>query len=104
MENNQDDILVIQGVNEDGHKMRPSNWIERISSTLASFGQDQRLRYAECAQPCFVNGEKCLVVTRGLSTSNPEMFQYIMNFAQSNRLRIFTDRRMGDRALNPVLY
>jgi hypothetical protein len=33
-------ILVTQGLSEDGGKLRPADWIERISSTLASFGCD----------------------------------------------------------------
>ena len=43
-----DEKWVIRGVTEDGRKLRPSDWIERISSTLASFGSDQRLQYSSC--------------------------------------------------------
>ncbi len=97
------EIHVIKGINEDGAKLRPSDWIERLSSTLASFGQDQRLKYNECVQPCIVNGEKCLVVARGLSTKNPEMYDFVMGFAKGNKLQIITDRRVGDRALKVSL-
>jgi len=34
----KDEKWVIHGVTEEGKKLRPSDWIERISSTLASFG------------------------------------------------------------------
>ncbi len=94
-----DDVHVIKGIKEDGAKLRPSDWIERLSSTLASFGQDQRLKYNECVQPCIINGEKCLVVARGLSAKNPEMYDFVMGFARGNKLQIMTDRRSGDRAL-----
>lgn len=93
------EIHVIKGIKEDGAKLRPSDWIERLSSTLASFGQDQRLKYNECVQPCVINGEKCLVVARGLSTKNPEMYDFVMGFAKGNKLQIVTDRRSDDRAL-----
>lgn len=96
---NDEDILVIQGVREDGGKLRPSDWIERISSTLASFGTDHRLQYCKGVQPCVVKGEKCLVVARGLEESNPEAYQFILQFAQSNHLRTFEDRRTGNRAM-----
>ncbi len=94
-----DDVHVIQGIKEDGAKLRPSDWIERLSSTLASFGSDQRLKYHEFVQPCVMNGEKCLIVARGLSRKNPEMYDFVMNFAKGNKLQIMTDRREGDRAL-----
>ncbi|MGD8483262.1 MAG: DUF3579 domain-containing protein [Thioalkalispiraceae bacterium] len=94
-----EEILVIQGMRDNGDKLRPSDWIERISSTLASFGADHRLQYCRSVQPCIVGGEKCLVVARGLETSNPQAFDYIMQFARSNRLKTFTDRRNGKRAL-----
>ena len=94
-----EEVHVIQGIKEDGAKLRPSDWIERLSSTLASFGLDQRLKYNKCVQPCIMNGEKCLVVARGLSTVNPEMYEFVMGFAKGNKLQIITDRRTGDRAL-----
>ncbi len=97
-----DDVFVIQGVDEDGAKLRPGDWIERISSSLASFGTGKRLQYARSVQPCIVNGEKCLAVARGLEQSNPEAFAFVMGFARSNRLRILEDRRRDDRALLPV--
>ena len=94
-----EDYLVISSVQEDGRKFRPGDWIERISSVLASFDQSQRLRYMESVQPAVVNGEKCLVVARGLETTNPPAYKFIMDFAHSNKLRIMADRRTGERAL-----
>ena len=97
-----DDVLIIQGIDEDGAKLRPTDWIERISSSLASFGMGKRLQYARSVQPCIMNGEKCLAVARGLEQSNPEAFAFVMGFARSNHLRILEDRRYDDRALNPT--
>ena len=97
-----EEILVIRGVNEDGVKLRPGDWIERISSSLASFGSDQRLRYSPSVQPCIIKGEKCLVVARGLEQLNPEAYDFVLRFAHSNRLQLVHDRRSGERAL-PVM-
>lgn len=91
---------VIRGVTEDGKKLRPSDWIERISSTLASFGTDQRLQYSNAVAPCMIDGEKCLVVARNLNDVNPAAYEFVMGFAKSNRLSIREDRRVGDRALS----
>jgi len=94
-----DEKWVIRGVTEEGKKLRPSDWIERISSTLASFGSDQRLQYSTAVAPCMINGEKCLVVARNLNEINPDAYEFVMNFAKSNQLSIREDRREGDRAL-----
>jgi hypothetical protein len=97
----EEEILVIHSTRVDGGKLRPSDWIERISSTLASFGEDHRLHYASSVQPCMIDGEKCLVVARGLSESNPGAYEFIMDFANSNKLTIKPDRRFDNRALQP---
>ncbi len=99
MSRKEEDILVIHSSREDGGRLRPSDWIERISSTLASFEGDRRLHYARSVQPCMIGGEKCLVVARGLSESNPGAYEFIMNFAHSNKLKIHEDRRYDERAL-----
>ena len=91
--------LVITGIQENGKKFRPSDWIERLSSTLASFQVDHRLRYSSGVQPCVIEGEHCLVVARWLETANPAAYDYVMGFARSNHLRIQEDRRTGERAL-----
>ena len=95
-----DEKWVIRGVTEDGKKLRPSDWIERISSTLASFGKDQRLKYSNSVAPCVIDGEKCLVVARNLHDINPQAYEFVMGFAKSNQLSIREDRRVGDRALS----
>ena len=97
---NNDEKWVIRGVTDDGKKLRPSDWIERISSTLASFGSDQRLHYSKAVAPCMIDGEKCLVVARNLNEVNPEAYEFVMGFAKSNHLSIREDRREGERALS----
>ena len=93
------DRLIIEGVREDGSQLRPQDWIERISSLLATFGTDHRLTYSQCVKPCFIEGQKCLVVARCLASRNPQAYEFIMDFARSNQLRIQVDRREGERAL-----
>lgn len=94
-----DEKWIIRGVTEEGKKLRPSDWIERISSTLASFGSDQRLHYSNAVAPCMIDGEKCLVVARNLNDINPKAYEFVMGFAKSNQLSIREDRREGERAL-----
>lgn len=95
-----EDKWVIQGITEGGKKLRPSDWSERISSALASFGSDHRLHYSNAVAPCIIDGEKCLVIARNLNDINPEAYEFIMGFAKSNQLCIRKDRRSGERALS----
>jgi len=80
-------MLIIEGIRENGTKFRPSDWPERISSTFAVFGKDQRLRYAPGICPRIVNGEKVLAVEPSLKQHNPTAFQSVMKFARDNNLR-----------------
>ena len=80
--------LIIEGVREDGSRFRPSDWIERISATLATFGPDHRLRYARGVQPKVINGQKCLVVEAMLRQENPAAYEYVLAFAKANQLRM----------------
>ncbi len=79
---------VIEGVMEDGRKFRPSDWVERLSTVLASFGPDHRLRYNRHVQPCYIGGQKCLLVDGSLECQDPGAFAFVQNFAKSNRLRM----------------
>lgn len=80
--------MLIHSVSEGGSRFRPSDWIERISSGVARFGPDRRLRYNRLVQPVMVNGEKCLFVSAELEWNNPQLYSHIVAFAQNNHLRI----------------
>ena len=90
-----EDRIIIEGVREDNNKpFRPSDWAERISEMLASFGPDHKLHYSEFVHPCIIGGEQCLVVNRKLNETQPDAFKFILKFAQENQLRIQEDRRV----------
>lgn len=81
-------VLVIESVKENGSAFRPSDWIERLSTMMGSFGKDHRLHYSERVYPCYVNGAKCLMVDEKLKDEDPTGFAQIMEFARSNGLRM----------------
>ena len=89
-----DDRIIIEGVMEDNKKFRPSDWAERLSEMLASFGPDHKLHYSEFVHPCIIAGGQCLVVDRRLSETHPDAFEFILQFARQNKLRIQEDRRV----------
>ncbi len=79
----------------DGRTFRPSDWVDRISGAVASFGPDRRLRYSS-VRPCFVKGKKCLVMHKSLEIDDPAIFDFVSKFVRSNGLR------MSDLALASV--
>ncbi len=85
---NSRETLIIEGVRDDGSRLRPGDWVERISSMVAEFGPDHRLHYSAHVHPAIVDGQKCLVVEPALREKNPELYRYILDFARRNRLAV----------------
>ena len=101
--------IIIEGIKENGNKFRPSDWCERLATTLASFGEDQRLHYCKSAHPCIINGINCLIVDKVLEIKSPESYSFLIAFASENKLKIQEDRRksqqniVADRRIRRVL-
>ncbi|NPA71465.1 MAG: DUF3579 domain-containing protein [Gammaproteobacteria bacterium] len=90
---------IIEGVTEAGRKFRPSDWIDRIASMAASYDK-QRLVYSDLLHPELYEGQKCLIIDMELEIKNPGMFQYVMNFVKSNKLKMtevcdITEQKIG---------
>lgn len=79
---------IIQGVTEDGRKFRPSDWIDRIASMGASYGASHRLVFSDMLHPELYEGEKCLMIDMALEQQNPNMYEHVMNFVTSNKLKM----------------
>lgn len=90
---------VIPGVMENDDAFNPSVWIESLASILASFLADPRLRYAQGVQPNVVDGEMCLLVATWLKSTDRASYDYVMEFAKANQVRVQEDRRTGERAI-----
>lgn len=80
--------IIIEGITESGRKFRPSDWAERMSGALSTFGRDHRIQYSPMLQPMTVNGIKCVAVDPHLKDSYPEMYAYIMRWADMNHLKV----------------
>jgi len=87
MEHKKGSKIIIEGITEDGKKFRPSDWAERIGGSLSTF-RNQRIYYSPKLRPSFINGNKCVIIDPSLEDSNPDLYNYILNFARKNRLRI----------------
>lgn len=78
--------IIIEGITHTGRKFRPSDWAERMSGSLSTFGRDQRIRYSPLLQPLTVDGVKCVAIDPKMQDQFPEMFSYIMGWANGNDL------------------
>jgi hypothetical protein len=80
--------FLILGVTDNGHKFRPSDWIERIATVFASFDVQQRLRYNPMVTPVRHNEQQCLFLDKNLEGIEPAGYKFVMDFAYSNHLQI----------------
>lgn len=80
--------IIIEGLTRAGKPFRPSDWVDRMCSTYATFGEDRKLRYSPFLKPRVVNGVRCLAVDLKLKTVNPDGFAQLMHFAEENQLNV----------------
>lgn len=81
--------IIIEGITKNGGKFRPSDWAERMSGALSTFGRDQRIRYSPLLRPMTRNGVKCISIDPELQQYYPEMYAYLMQWVDNNRLNMF---------------
>ena len=84
----QSDAWLILGVTPEGRTFRPSDWTERLCGILACHDCQKRWVYSDYAQPVMHNGQVGVRVISALEQINPDAYQFIMNFAQVNRLKL----------------
>jgi len=80
--------IIIEGLTRAGKPFRPSDWVDRMCSTYASFGPDRKLRYSPYLKPRLLNGVRCLAVDMKLKEINPEGYAQLMHFVEENQLNI----------------
>lgn len=80
--------IIIEGLTRAGKPFRPSDWVDRMCSSYATFGPDRKLRYSPYLKPRLLNGVRCLAVDIKLKDINPEGYAQLMHFAAENQLSI----------------
>ena len=80
--------FVIVGRTSDGRTFRPSDWAERLSGILSSFGHDHRMSYSPYVRPMTVDNVKCVAVDKKLQEVDMRVFNFLMAFAKDNDLRV----------------
>ncbi len=87
--------IVIQGLTSEGRTFRPSDWAERLSGVLASFTA-QKLAYHAYVRPMMLDGIRCVAIDKKLEKIDPRAFQFLLDFAQDNDLRVVDCRTLID--------
>ncbi len=85
----------IQGLTTDGRSFRPSDWAERLAGAMSSFrpggargGIGSYIGYSPYCVPQVVAGTKCVLVNEALKDIEPMAWDFVMNFARDNALRV----------------
>lgn len=84
--------IIIEGNTRAGKPFRPSDWVDRMCSTYATFGDDRKLKYSPYLKPRVVNGVRCLAVDLKLKVVNPDGYAQLMHFADENQLNVLDSR------------
>ena len=84
--------VVIQGLTLAGRTFRPSDWSERLAGAMSCFqpgGQTaSRIGYSPYCSPTLVAGVKSVKVNQALQELEPMAWDFVMNFALDNELRV----------------
>ena len=80
--------IIIKGITKAGKPFRPSDWAERLSSVLSTFGADNRMSYSPYVRPVTLDGVKCVLVNKSLEQIEARAYRFLVGFAQDNDLQI----------------
>jgi hypothetical protein len=85
--------VFIQGITRDGRTFRPSDWAERLAGVMSSFRPGgarpgSHLNYSPWCIPTVIEGVKCVIVNRELRDYEPMAWDFVLNFAKDNDLRV----------------
>lgn len=80
--------IIIKGITKAGKPFRPSDWAERLSSVLSTFGADNRMSYSPYVRPVTLDGVKCVLVNKALEQIEVRAYRFLIGFAHDNELQI----------------
>jgi hypothetical protein len=87
--------MFIQGTTLDGKTFRPSDWAERLAGAMSCFrpggakgGIGSFIGYSPYCVPRLIDGVKNVIVDERLKALEPMAWDFVMNFARDNALRV----------------
>jgi hypothetical protein len=85
----------IQGITLEGRAFRPSDWAERLAGAMSSFrpgstrpGITSYIGYSPYCVPRLINNVKNVIVDERLKGLEPMAWEFVMNFARDNMLKV----------------
>ena len=78
--------ILIMGYTKEGKKFRPSDWAERLYYTVAEYGKNGRIIFNPLVYINLEDKSKCIVINATLQEKNPMIFDFLIDFAISNKL------------------
>jgi hypothetical protein len=95
--------MFIQGVTLDGRTFRPSDWAERLAGAMSSFrpggakgGIGSYIGYSPYCVPRLIDGVKNVIVDERLKALELMAWDFVMNFARDNALRVVEGTLLPD--------
>lgn len=83
--------LIIHGLTLSGRTFRPSDWAERLSGVMSTFGGDHRMSYSPYVKPLTYEGVKSVAIDKRLQEVDVRAFDFLLNFARDNGLQVLED-------------
>jgi len=92
---------IIQGITKEGKTFRPSDWSERLAGVMSQFRPGgalpgRQLSYSPWCVPGVFGDIKCVVVKSEIRSLEPMAWDFVMNFAKDNQLKVIelTDQEL----------
>ena len=99
----------IQGQTLDGRTFRPSDWAERLAGAMSSFrpggakgGIGAFIGYSPYCVPRLIANTKNVIVDERLKALEPMAWDFVMNFARDNQLKIVEGTLLPDGTFQPT--
>ena len=96
-------LFFIQGITLDGRTFRPSDWAERLAGAMSCFrpggskgGIGSFIGYSPYCVPRLIGGIKNVIVDERLKALEPMAWDFVMNFARDNSLKVAEGRMLAD--------
>lgn len=90
--------IIIRGLTTAGRTFRPSDWSDRLSGVLSTFGADHRMSYSPYVRPVTIEGVRCVVVDKKLQEIEPMAYNFLLSFARDNDLQIVDEAKESSEA------
>ena len=79
-------FVIICGKTDSGQKFRPSDWCDRLRSTLRALGEEQAEEFAPYVHIINFENSKCVMVNTHLQEIAPPLYRFFLKFAKDNNL------------------